>query len=244
MLPSARDQALTLATTQNPNVISALFTEDAARDAVVATQAQLLPKLNVVGDFNKSLDTDYRGYRSTTEAMTAQLTIPLYEAGAVYSQTRQAVATVRQRQGQTDDARRGALQGATQAWEAMDAARDNIKSWQESVRAGEVARDSVKIEQKVGARTVLDVLNAEQELFSDRVSLAQAEHDLAVAQFNLAQQIGCLTAADLALPVTLYDVGAHYRGARELWFGFDVEDVPPGPRETPPSGLLDTTMEP
>jgi outer membrane protein len=175
--------------------------------------------------------------------VTAQLTIPLYEAGAVYSQTRQAVATVKQRQGQTDDARRAALQGVTQAWEAMDAARDNIHSWQESVRAGEVARDSVKIEQQVGARTVLDVLNAELELFSDRVSLANVEHDLAVAQFNLTQQIGRLTAADLALPVPLYDVGGHYRGVRDKWGGFDAEDAPPDTGEIPPSGLLDTTMD-
>ena len=163
ILPATRDQALEMAATQNATVIAAIFTEDAARDAVAATQAQLLPKLNVVGDFTKALDTNYRGYRSTSETVTAQLAIPLYEGGAVYSQTRQAVATVRQRQGQTDDARRAALQGATQAWEAIDAARDSRESWRLSIRAGEVALDSTRREQKVGSRTVLDVLNAEQE---------------------------------------------------------------------------------
>jgi outer membrane protein len=68
------------------------------------------------------------------------------------------------------------------------------------------------------------VLNAEQELFSDRVSLVQAQHDLAVAEFNLSQQIGRLTAADLKLPVTLYDVDKHYRAVRNQWLGLSPKD--------------------
>ena len=47
-------------------------------------------------------------------------------------------------------------------------------------------------EQQVGSRTILDVLNQQQELFTDQVSLVDAQHDLAVAEFNLAQQIGTL----------------------------------------------------
>ena len=79
-------------------------------------------------------------------------------------------------------------------------------------------------QQQVGARTVLDVLNAQQELFSDQTSLVKAQHDYAVAEFNLSQQIGRLTAADLNLPVTLYDAQKHYRSVRNKVLGFGADD--------------------
>ncbi len=79
-------------------------------------------------------------------------------------------------------------------------------------------------EQQVGSRTILDVLNQEQELFTDQVSLVQAQHDQRVAEFNLSQQIGALTAVDLGLPVQLYDVDTHYKSVRNKWLGFGAKD--------------------
>lgn len=222
-LPANRDDALALAARQNPNVVAAIFSEDAARDAVVATRAQLLPKVSVTGDFAKQLDTEYSGYRATEDSVIAQVTVPLYEGGAVYSQTRQAEETVGQRKSQTDDARRAALQSATQAWETIRTARASIVSLKSTIRAAEISVEGTREEQQVGSRTVIDVLNAEQELFTDQVNLVQAEHDLAVAEFNLAQQIGRLTALDLTLPVKLYDADTHYKAVRDKWIGFEPQ---------------------
>ncbi len=224
VLPASRDEALALAATKNPNVIKALFTEDSARDVVVATRAQLLPSLNIVGDFIKSLGSPLNYDRSTTESVVAQVTVPLYEGGNVYSQTRQAVETVGYRKGLTDDTRRQALQGATQFWETIQASRASIISLQSQIRADEIALDGTRQEQQVGSRTVLDVLNAEQELFNGKVNLVTAQHDLAVAEYNLAFQIGRLSAADLALPVKLYDANEHYKSVRDKWIGFDSKD--------------------
>jgi len=128
-----------------------------------------------------------------------------------------------QRRGQTDDARRAAVQGATQAWEQTFSGRAQIISLQSTVRAAEIALEGTQEEQKVGARTILDVLNAEQELFTNRVQLVTVQHDLALAEFNLALQIGQLTAADLRLPVKLYDVDEHYREVRNKWLGFGAK---------------------
>jgi len=89
-----------------------------------------------------------------------------------------------------------------------------------TIKAAAIALDGVREEAKVGSRTILDVLNAEQELFTDRVSLVQGQHDLAVAEFDLAQQVGRLTAQDLKLPVTIYDPEQHYRQVRDKWIGF------------------------
>jgi outer membrane protein TolC len=220
VLPATRDDAINVAARNNPNVIAAIFTEDAARDAIDATRAQLLPSLNLVGDVNRTVSTIIDNQTQSAASLIARVTVPLYEGGNIYSQTRQATEVLGQRRGQTDDARRAAVQGATQAWEQTFSGRAQIISLQSTVRAAEIAFEGTQEEQRVGARTILDVLNAQQELFINRVQLVTAQHDLALAEFNLALQIGQLTAADLRLPVKLYDVDEHYREVRNKWLGF------------------------
>jgi outer membrane protein len=219
-LPATRDQAIAMASAKNPNVVAAIFTEDAARDTVDATRDQLLPSLNLVGDALRTGDQQTKGRDLNSYSIIARVTVPLYEGGSVYSQTRQAAETVGQRRSQTDDTRRAAIQGATQAWEQVTSGRAQVVSLQSTIRAAEIALEGVRQEATVGSRTVLDVLNAEQELFTDRVQLVTAQHDLALAEFSLSNQIGRLTAADLKLPVTLYDVDKHYRSVRDKWLGF------------------------
>jgi outer membrane protein len=220
VLPTTREEAIAIASTKNQSVVAALYTEDAARDAVNASQAQLMPSLNIVGDVTRLHEQQFRQTDTTAGSVIARMTVPLYEGGAIYSQTRQAVETVAQRKGQTDDARRAAVQGATQAFETVQSARASIQSLQSTIRAAEIALEGVQQEAQVGSRTVLDVLNAEQELFTDRVNLVTAQHDLAVAEFNLANFVGRLTAVDLRLPVKLYDVQTHYNSVRDKWIGF------------------------
>ncbi len=224
VLPQTRDEALSLAATKNPNVQAAIFTEESARSTVVATRAQLLPSLNLVTDVNRAQETIVNGRETTTGSVVFRVTMPLYEGGNIYSQTRQAEEKVAQSLGLTDDARNAAVQAATQAWETIQSARASAFSLQSTITADQVALEGVRQEQQVGARTILDVLNQQQELFSDEVSLVDAQHDLAVAEFNLAQQIGTLSAVNLGLPVKLYDVRTHYDSVRDKWIGFGAKD--------------------
>ncbi|MDE2229700.1 MAG: TolC family outer membrane protein [Alphaproteobacteria bacterium] len=220
-IPASRAEALGLAATKNPNVISALFGEDAARDFVAATEAQLLPSVNLVGEANRTDDPlQLSGHETTYGTVQAQLSVPLYEAGLIYSESRQAKQKVGQSEGLTDDARRFAVEGATAAWETIQAQRANIVSQRSAIRADQIAYDGLKAQQRAGLRTLIDVLNAEQELFADRTNLIKAQHDLAVAEFNLADQVGRLTAADLKLAVNLYDVNRYYEAVRSKWLGF------------------------
>ncbi len=219
-LPATRDEALALARAQNPNVVIADYSAKAAEDSVVATRAQLLPQVSVVGDLNKSDETLQEGRNVNSASIIARMTVPLYEAGNIYAQTRAAKQTVSQRRSLLDDARRAAIQAATKDWETIQSGRAQVQSLMSTIRAAEIALEGVRQEAQVGSRTVLDVLNAEQELFTDRVNLVQAQHDLAVAEFDLAQQIGRLTAAELKLPVQLYDPKKHYDEVRNKWIGF------------------------
>jgi outer membrane protein len=220
ILPATRDEALALAAAKNPNVVAALFAEDAARDQVQVIRGQLLPTLSVVGDYQRLNDVEFQHSDTVNASVEARMTMPLYEGGAIYSQTRQAIQNVGQAQGVTDNARRAAVQSATQAWETIASERAQRISLVEAVRAAEIAFEGIQAEQRVGTRTILDVLITEQQLFNQQVTLVTTEHDLAVAEFLLAEQVGRLTAADLRLKVKLYDVNEHYHAVRGKWLGF------------------------
>src|SRR5438105_2005860 len=223
VLPATREEALALAANNNPNVISANFTELAARNNIDVVRGQLLPQISVIGDLNRSTAPSVAQHtsRQDSASVVGRLTIPLYEGGAVWSQTRQAEQTVGQRRSQVDDARRLAVQSATQAWETLQSARAAIASFGQAVRAAQIALEGVQQEALVGSRTVLDVLISEQQLFTTQSQLVGAQHDAAVAEFNLAAATGRLIAPELRLPVQLYDMERHYRGVKDKWFGFE-----------------------
>jgi outer membrane protein len=222
VLPATRDEALSLATNDNPNVISASFTELAARNNVDFVRGQLLPQVSIVGDLNRNFAPSFvqRNARTDTASVTAQVTMPLYEGGAIYSQTRAAQQTVGQRRSQVDDARRTAVQQATQAWETLQANRAAIASFGAAVRAAQIALEGTQQEALVGSRTVLDVLIAEQQLFTTQSQLVGAQHDAALQEFILAAATGRLIAPELKLPVQLYDMERHYKSVKDKWLGF------------------------
>jgi TolC family type I secretion outer membrane protein len=222
-LPATRDDALGLASTNNPNVIAASYTEAAARDNVDLVRGQLLPQISIVGDLNRSYSPSIsqNAARFDTGSVVAQMTMPLYEGGAIYSQTRAAEQTVGQRRSQVDDARRGAVQLATQGWETLQSARAAVASFSAAVKAAQIALEGTQQEALVGSRTVLDVLISEQQLFTTQSQLVGAQHDAAFAEFNVAAAIGRLIAPELRLPVQLYDMDRHYRAVKNKLIGFD-----------------------
>ena len=225
VLPATREEALSLAARGNPNVISAGFAELAARDNIDVVRGQLLPQVSATGDINRAISAAssagaLTSATTTTGTITAMMTMPLYEGGSIYSQTRQAQQTVGQRRSQLDDARRAAVQLANQNWAALQAARAAISSFTAAVRAAQIALAGLQEEALTGTRTVLDVLVGEQQLFTSQAQLVTAEHDTAIAEFNVAAAIGRLIAPELRLPVRLYDMGRHYKAVKDKWIGF------------------------
>jgi outer membrane protein len=185
-------------------------------------RGQLLPTISIVGDLNRTSAPSFtqQNARTDTASVVARLTMPLYEAGAIYSQTRQAQQTVGQRRSQVDDQRRASVQDATRAWETLQAARAAIASFGAAVRAAQIALEGTQQEALVGSRTVLDVLIAEQQLFTTQSQLVTAQHDAALQEFVLAAAMGRLIAPELRLPVKLYDMDRHYRSVKDKLLGF------------------------
>ena len=153
--------------------------------------------------------------------VTANVTVPLYEGGNAYSQVRQLRQINAQRRLQIDDARRLVRESLTAAQENLVTARANLEARRTQIEASASALAGIRQEAEVGARTVLDVLDAEQETLDARVALVRAERDEYVANADLQAALGQLTAEAMGLPVQRYDPTVNYDRVRNKWIGLD-----------------------
>jgi outer membrane protein len=219
-LPVRTEQDATkLAASNNPQVVSALFSDAADRDAVDAAFAQLLPQVSVQAQAFSQQNAQFRSYQSNGYQVLASLSVPLYQGGAQYAAVRAAKQTEQAARKNVDDVRRSVVQNAVQAWETLVSARAAAESTRVQIRANQVALQGVEREAIVGSRTTLDVLNAQQALLSSQETLVQNLAQLVSASYNVAAAIGRLTASDLHLPVPLYDATAYYRAVKDKWAG-------------------------
>ncbi len=222
-LPTSEEEAVNLARGNAPSVFAAQFDERAARDDVRVNRSDFLPVLDLEGSLTRRDEASSTSSRSEVAAMSLELTVPLYQAGGVSSRVRQAMQVAAQRRNELDRAIRDSVERGSRAWEALETARAQIKSFTSEVRASTIALEGVEQEAAVGSRTVLDVLDAEQELRDAKVNLVRARRDEVVATFDLRAAVGELTARKLALPVKYYDLNANYRAIRNKWFGIGIK---------------------
>ncbi len=221
-LPKSIDEAHSQAMADNPNIRNAEYTYDAANYGIDLVAGELLPTVTFNGTALKSYE--FLGPDTYEQEIQGQinLTVPLYQQGQEYSRLRQQKHTAGQDRIDVDVTRRDTVESVTRAWEALQTARARIVSYTDQIRAAQVALEGVQRESQVGSRTVLDVLNAEQELLNAKVNLVQAQHDETVAAYQLRGTLGTLTASALALPVPVYDPQQHYDEVREQWVGTSV----------------------
>jgi outer membrane protein len=219
-LPVKNEQdATTLAAHNNPTVVTALFNDAAAKDAVDVAFSQLMPQVSLQGQVFQQQNAANRSTSVNGYQAVVQLSVPVYQGGAEYSAVRQAKQTVQQTSRLVDDARRTAVQNAVQSWETLVAAKAAADSTREQIRANQIALEGVEREAIVGSRTTLDVLNAQQALLTSQVTLVQNLAQLITASYQVASAIGRLTARDLHLPVPLYDDTAYYNAVKNKWVG-------------------------
>jgi len=221
-LPASEDEAVEMAKSNNPDVISSDFTERAARDAVDLRAGELLPVLTLGGEVEKNKDILGSDTETSEQSVTLNLSVPLYQAGDVYSRIREAKHLANQRLLEFAEVAREAQEQARSSWADLVSARARITSLQASVDAQQVAFEGVQQEAQVGSRTVLDVLDAEQELLDARVSLVQAQRDLIVAGYQVLSATGQLTALDQGLQVEVYDPTRNFEAVEDQLFGGDI----------------------
>ncbi|WP_309646246.1 TolC family outer membrane protein [Phenylobacterium sp.] len=219
LLPGDVSQAFDVAEAASPQIRTAEYVQQASRARLAGARAERLPSLALRGTLGWSgqadpLDTDEYS-RSITGA--AVLTVPLFTGGLTNSRVRAQIERNNADRIGVETARRTVLQGLTQSWSQLIAARANIGSTDEQVRAARIAAEGTRQEQQVGLRTTLDVLNAEQELRSAELAQVSARRDEYVAATNVLAQMGRLEAPNLTPAVTRYDPKTNFSKLRFTW---------------------------
>jgi len=219
-LPGSLEEALANGEQENPTILAAIFRERSQDHTIKQAKGELLPSVNVQASYTRNENTATGDSDVTT--VTGVLSVPIYQAGEVSARVRQNVETRSQLRHQIDEARESVRANVISAWGSYTAARAQIVSDRAQVEASSVALEGVREEEKVGQRTVLDVLNADQDLLDARVSLATSRRDLVVASYSLLSAIGRLSSTNINLPILQYDPTRHYREVKNKWYGWST----------------------
>jgi outer membrane protein len=224
--PATLAAALARAASQNPAITTAMFNVDAAVEQVRVQESFLYPTLSLNGSMNKSYGsaTSLTNLESLSGSVVGQLTVPIYQGGAEYANIRQAKETLGQRRLDLDTARLAVQQNVTQSWGQLEAAKAQVDATTAQVTSAEIALDGVREEARVGQRTTLDVLNAQQALVSARTALVTAQHDRIVASYAVLASVGSLSPQVLGLHIETYDPVVHYQQVRDNWIGVRTPD--------------------
>lgn len=224
LLPASIDGALRTALAEHPAINAAMHGVDSALLQVKVIEGELAPSLSVRGTLQRRYDYQGPNNELVSAAAVATLSIPIYEGGQVYSRARQAKETAGQQRLTADVTREQVRAAVVSAWGDFEAAKAAIESSQAQVQAAEVALNGVREEAKVGQRTTLDVLNAQQELLNARVNLITAQRDRVVASYAVLSSIGRLGPSKLGLNVSVYDAKRHFDQVRDRWWGLTTPD--------------------
>jgi outer membrane protein len=224
--PSNLKAALARGSNEHPSILTANYNVDAAVSQVKIAEGALYPSLTVQGAVQKSFGSanNFSTLQQLSASLTGQLTAPIYQGGAEYATIRQAKETLGQRRLDLDTAREQVLQTVTQAWGQLQAAKAQIEATTAQVAATEIALNGVREEARVGQRTTLDVLNAQQDLVNARVALVTAQRDRVVASYTVLAATGALSPQILKLRIQTYDPVVHYHQVRDSWFGVRTPD--------------------
>ena len=196
--------AIALAQRQHPAILQAQHSVTAAELNIARAEAAMQPTLTISGA--ASLDDD----NAVAEQLGLNLSGPIYQGGRLSSQVRQFMARRDASRSNLLVVSQGVEQAVRNAYTQLEVARASRDASSRQVEAAQAAFDGIREEATLGARTTLDVLNAEQELLDARANLISAMVDETVASYTVLSAMGLLTAQHLELNVQIYDPAAYY----------------------------------
>jgi outer membrane protein len=228
-LPADPDSAVELAVKQNPDLLAAAKQRDAAKIDIAAARATRSPRLSLgaTGGYTNYLDTLGSGVpgisvsqenKSVTLGVSA--TVPIYQGGRPSARIRQAEARSGQAIEDEIAAERSVVAQTRAAFASWRSSLEVIESAKVAVDANTLSLEGVRAENSVGNRTILDILNAEQELLNSQVQLVSAQRNAYVAGFTLLAAMGQAEARNLGLDPggPLYDPTINYNRVKShIW---------------------------
>jgi outer membrane protein len=218
-LPKTQGEAVGRALQDHPAIAATLHGVDQQTLQVKIVEGELYPTVSLSGSLARRFDTSVEKDRRTSASVVGQVSIPIYDGGSAYARTRSAKETLGERRLQVDSARDRVVQAVVASWALMEATGFQIEGAAAQVAAAEIALNGVREEARVGQRTTLDVLNAQQELLNARVAQVTAQRDRVVASYSLLSATGQLSARTLGLKVATYDPKVHYEQVKDSWLG-------------------------
>ncbi len=224
-LPRTPDQAFSIAMAGHPGILATQYAVNAAGYNVKAAEGAMLPGVGLTASASR-LDT-YAGTTAgdgNSASVGIGVTIPIYTGGRSSAQVRQSKEQLGQARIEVDSVRDQVRQAISAAWSQLEAARASVKANRDGISAAQLALNGVIEERKVGQRTTLDVLNAQNALTDVQIALVQAEHDAVVASYMLLNATGRMTASQMGLQVSQYKPEEHYDAVKNKWGGTRTPD--------------------
>lgn len=224
-LPQSPSQAYASALASHPGILATKYAVNAAGYNVKAKEGALLPTIGLTASASQ-LDTIAGTDMGdgNTASIGVGVSIPIYRAGRASAQIRQSKEQLGQARIEVDVVQDKVRQAISSAWSQLEAARASVAANRDGIAAAQLALDGVIEERKVGQRTTLDVLNAQNDLVAVQIALVQAEHDVVVASYALLNATGRMTADKLGLQVAQYKPEEHYKAVKDKWFGLRTPD--------------------
>jgi len=213
-LPRSLQIAIALARENNPQLLAAYFNEEAAGSAIDVAKSASRPVLSLNGTAGITRDQVLGLGEADQASLTAQISIPIFTGGLNRSRVRQAKHAKTRLAFEVRDTELAVDQTVAQIWAQLDAARLSLRASRQQVTAAEVAFEGVDLEQKVGTRTTLDVLDAEQEVLNAKLSVVEAERAVNAATFQLLTTVGVFDVEGIRLPVESYDPAQNFEAVK------------------------------
>jgi outer membrane protein len=257
-LPAEPDTAVDVALKNNPTLLAAGKARDAAGYDIGVARANRLPQLsvNIGGNYYNYLGSLGSGtgiavgQAGKSATVGLGLNVPLYQGGRPSAQIRQAQDARAQAIERVTETERGVIAQARSAYAVWKSSLEVIASSEVAVNANKLSLEGVRAENSVGNRTILDILNAEQELLNSQVTLVTARRDAYVAGFALLAAMGEAEARNLGLDGgVLYDPVSHYNSVRHrIWdWSNDADPATTGTRTNltrPQTAVMTRPLDP
>jgi outer membrane protein len=224
-LPKTLPEAIGVSQVEHPAIVAMLHGIDAAALQVKIAEGALAPTIGLTGQLQKRYDYQaIPGSQVYVGSIVGQISVPIYDGGLSFASTRQAKEQLGQTELQTDLQRDKVRAAVVAAWGANQNSGGVLRAARAEVQAAEVALAGVREEAKVGQRTTLDVLNAQQALLNARVQLVTAQHDSVVNSYSLLSAVGRLSIRTLGIATAEYDPRVHFDQVKNKLWGVRTPD--------------------
>ncbi|MGI9424900.1 MAG: TolC family outer membrane protein [Hyphomicrobiaceae bacterium] len=225
-LPRSLQEAISIAMREHPLIISALYTEQAARNNVDATRGRLLPQASLTA--SHGLTHDYPsdedpGGNTRDTSFSANVTIPIYEGGANHAAVRQAKQLHVSALQQVEVERSRVRRAVATSWSQLEALRKRHRYELIRIRAEKATILGIRREETIGQRSLNDLFVAQRNLLRSENAELRTRRDVLVASYRALADIGRLNSeTHLPSSTPVYDPTVHYEEVRRKWFGLSI----------------------